>query len=213
MAGSHPDRYRLLLLVRLTASLGERRPGLRTVFATDWPCLCSDAAAGRRRESSPRLASSGCCARQARALAPRVRPPQRTRSAAPLRSDHDDRSRTTGDTHAATAPGPRDDAGIAAAITPLVRGLGRWPTKGEFRWAGLSRALAAVYARGGSKRWQRLLGVDHAEFTGEFLRTSSRPHPQKIEAELRAFCDRRLEWPSYGDFKRAAILCAVQMES
>ena len=51
------------------------------------------------------------------------------------------------------------DSAIMGAIAPLVTDLGRWPTKGEFRTAGLTRALAAVYYHGGSAAWQHRLGV------------------------------------------------------
>lgn len=52
-----------------------------------------------------------------------------------------------------------DDERIETAIAPLVKELGRWPTKGEFRRAGLGGALSAVYDHGGSARWQKRLGV------------------------------------------------------
>jgi hypothetical protein len=52
-----------------------------------------------------------------------------------------------------------DDARIEQEIGPLVRDLGRWPTKGEFGRAGLKSALGAVYRHGGSARWQRHFGV------------------------------------------------------
>lgn len=94
------------------------------------------------------------------------------------------------------------DARIAAAITPLVRELGRWPTKGEFRRAGLGRALAAVYGHGGRELWQRRLGVAPREHSGP-VPDRTRWTREKIETELRELCCGRQEWPSYGEFDRA----------
>lgn len=74
-----------------------------------------------------------------------------------------------------------DDARIEAAISPLIEELGRWPTKGEFRGAGLSKALAAVYTQGGSAVWQQRFGVEPRAFEGPVpdrrrgIRSSWRP--------------------------------------
>jgi hypothetical protein len=95
-----------------------------------------------------------------------------------------------------------DDSQIAAAITPLVHELGRWPTKGEFRRAGLSTALAAVYGHGGSELWQQRLGVDRGQFPGP-VPDRTRWTDEKIDTELRELCRGRSEWPSYAEFHRA----------
>lgn len=51
------------------------------------------------------------------------------------------------------------DQRIAETIAPLIKQLGRWPTKSEFRRAGMLSALAAVYDHGGSARWRARFGV------------------------------------------------------
>jgi len=92
------------------------------------------------------------------------------------------------------------DEAVAAAVSPLVARLGRWPTKGEFRAAGLSAALAAVYDHGGSAEWQRRLGVTPAP--------SRSPVPdrtqwttRRIDAELRELCRGRSRWPTMQEFE------------
>jgi hypothetical protein len=93
------------------------------------------------------------------------------------------------------------DETIEAVIAPVVRELGRWPTKSEFRRAGLQKALAAVYEHGGSQRWRERLGVEASSW--------SRPVPnrrrwdaERVESELQAFCRGREAWPSLAEFER-----------
>ncbi len=105
---------------------------------------------------------------------------------------------------ASRAPGPPriwTDTAIAAAVSPLVDALGRWPTKSEFRGAGLTAALAAVYSHGGRPLWQRRLGVKETETR------SSGPVPdrtlwtdQTIERGLRRLCRSRSDWPTLREF-------------
>ena len=52
-----------------------------------------------------------------------------------------------------------DEQRIEQAIGPLVKKLGRWPTKSEFRAAGLRTALNAVYDHGGTQVWRQRLGL------------------------------------------------------
>ncbi len=91
---------------------------------------------------------------------------------------------------------------IAAAISPLIEELGRWPTKGEFRRAGQSKALAAVYEHGGSAAWRQRFGVAPRRLDG--------PVPdrrwwseERLETELRDFCRGRKTWPTFRDFQDA----------
>jgi hypothetical protein len=70
--------------------------------------------------------------------------------------------------------------------------LGRWPTKSEFHHAGLRSALSAVYDHGGSRRWQRRLGVKPSPFTGP--RFGRRVwNDERIESELRDLCEGRTD--------------------
>ena len=92
------------------------------------------------------------------------------------------------------------DERLEAAISPLVRELGRWPTKGEFRRAGLGGALSAVYDHGGRARWQKRLGVARRRFAGP-IPSRRRWTQERIEFELREFCSARVGWPAYGEFK------------
>jgi hypothetical protein len=93
-----------------------------------------------------------------------------------------------------------DDERIEAAIAPLVVKLGRWPTKSEFHRAGLGNALSAVYDHGGSRRWQQRLGVGPSPFTGS--RFGRRVwSEERIDSELRDFCEGRSDWPSRREFE------------
>lgn len=92
-----------------------------------------------------------------------------------------------------------DDERIETAIAPLVKELGRWPTKGEFRRAGLGGALSAVYDHGGSARWQKRLGVSPKPFDGP-LPYRQRWTDERVESELREFCQGSTTWPSQLEF-------------
>ncbi|HTU78566.1 MAG TPA: hypothetical protein VMF09_07385 [Solirubrobacteraceae bacterium] len=94
---------------------------------------------------------------------------------------------------------PWDEERIERTISPLVKELGRWPTKSEFRRAGLRAALSAVYDHGGSAYWQKRLGVGPSPFTG---RVPSRTTwtEERIESELREFCKGRTSWPGHTEF-------------
>jgi hypothetical protein len=94
-----------------------------------------------------------------------------------------------------------NDAEIERAIGPLVRDLGRWPTKAEFRRAGLSKALAAVYTHGGRSRWCERFGVQtlpHGPVPNRRVWTAER-----IEQELRAFLADHDRWPGARAFEEA----------
>jgi hypothetical protein len=93
-----------------------------------------------------------------------------------------------------------DDERIEGAIAPLVKELGRWPTKSEFRRAGLGAALSAVYDHGGSRRWQRRLSVKRERHKGP-VPDRTRWTPQRIESELRTFCRGRSTWPGHREFR------------
>jgi hypothetical protein len=94
-----------------------------------------------------------------------------------------------------------DDAEIERAVGPLVRSLGRWPTKTEFRRAGLSKALAAVYTHGGRNRWCERFGVQplaHGPVPNRQIWTRER-----IEQELRDFLSDHERWPGARAFEAA----------
>lgn len=95
-----------------------------------------------------------------------------------------------------------DEDRIAAAISPLIEQLGRWPTKGEFRRADLSKALAAIYEHGGSAAWRQRFGVSPLRFEGP-LPDRRRWNQERVEAELRDFCRGRETWPGFRDFQAA----------
>jgi hypothetical protein len=106
----------------------------------------------------------------------------------------------------APATAPRrstwNDARIAEAIGPLIDELGRWPTKSEFARAGLSKALAAVYGHGGSRRWQQRFAVvpSHPRRAGPDRRYWN---IELVEAGLRELCRGRSTWPRYVEFQSA----------
>jgi hypothetical protein len=108
----------------------------------------------------------------------------------------------------ARASGPRltsmrwDEERIGDAIGPLIKELGRWPTKGEFHRAGLGSALSAVYDHGGSAFWQQRFGVSPKPFEGP-LPDRKRWSEKRLESELRDFCGGRSEWPGYTEFLQA----------
>lgn len=94
------------------------------------------------------------------------------------------------------------DAQIEAAISPLIEQLGRWPTKGEFRRAGLSKALAAAYTHGGSTAWQQRFGVEPRPFDGP-VPERRRWNAELVEATLSDFCRARTSWPTFAEFRAA----------
>jgi hypothetical protein len=87
------------------------------------------------------------------------------------------------------------DQRIEAAIAPLIQELGHWPTKTEFRRAGQSRALSAVYDHGGSARWQKHFGVQPRRPSGP-VPDRTRWTEQQIESELRTLVARAGRWPT-----------------
>jgi hypothetical protein len=97
---------------------------------------------------------------------------------------------------------PWDDERIAAAISPLTKELGRWPTKSEFRRAGLGSALSAVYDHGGSALWQTRLDVAPLVFDGP-LPDRTRWTERRVKSELSKFCKGRDTWPTQREFKAA----------
>jgi len=97
------------------------------------------------------------------------------------------------------------DERITASIAPLIAELGRWPTKGEFRKAGLGAALAAVYDHGGSTQWQRRFGVSPMRFDGP-LPSRSRWKDEQIESALRALYRKHARWPTLEEFETAGLM-------
>lgn len=97
------------------------------------------------------------------------------------------------------------DERIATEVAPLIERLGRWPTRTEFRRAGLARALAAVYGHGGSGRWQAHFGVGPSQFAGP-VPDRRRWSEERIDRELRAFCAGRSTWPAFREFRDAGRL-------
>jgi hypothetical protein len=89
---------------------------------------------------------------------------------------------------------------VERAVRPLVQRLGRWPTRSEFREAGLSSALTAMYRGAGIASWRERLGAPASAIP-------QRPVPERriwseevIERELRAFCAGRACWPTWHEF-------------
>lgn len=94
-----------------------------------------------------------------------------------------------------------DHQRLELEISPLVRYLGRWPTKGEFRQAGLESAHAAVYRYGGIEYWRERFGVPANAQRGPV--PSRRVWTERrIERELIAYCAGRTEWPTQREFIR-----------
>ena len=93
------------------------------------------------------------------------------------------------------------DERIERAVGPLLAQLGRWPTKGEFRKAGLGPALAAIYQHGGPEHWRRRLGATARNQHGP-IPDRRRWTDELIERELRAFCAQHDGWPGWQEFER-----------
>jgi hypothetical protein len=94
-----------------------------------------------------------------------------------------------------------DHERLELAVGPLVRSLGRWPTKSEFRHAGLASAQSSLYRYGGVAYWRAHFGVSANPRNG---RVPDRRvwTEQRIESELRAYCKGRTHWPRQQDFVR-----------
>jgi hypothetical protein len=94
-----------------------------------------------------------------------------------------------------------DHQRLEQTIGPLVKYLGRWPTKSEFRKAGLESAQAAVYRYGGVEYWREHFSVSanaqHGPVPNRRVWTE-----QRIERELAAYCAGRSEWPTEQEFIR-----------
>jgi len=94
-----------------------------------------------------------------------------------------------------------DQQRLEQSIGPLVRYLGRWPTKGEFRQAGLESAHGALYRYGGIEYWRERFGVP-AKPKRTVVRTRRVWTEQRIERELAEYCAGRSEWPTQREFVR-----------
>jgi hypothetical protein len=145
----------------------------------DWPSYAEFEAAGRRPLRQA-IARTGGCERWAREL------------------------RVGRDTLRAGSRRVWDDRRIERAVAPLVAALGRWPTKSEFRDAGLSSVLTAIHAHRGAPWWRERLGVSFAP--------PRRGVPDRllwtdltIEQALRRFCAGREEWPTARQFAEAGL--------
>ena len=68
-----------------------------------------------------------------------------------------------------------DERRLERAVGPLVRRLGRWPTKREFHEAGLASAQSAMYRYGGVERWRKRFGVASASRNGRSRIAASGP--------------------------------------
>jgi hypothetical protein len=94
-----------------------------------------------------------------------------------------------------------DDRRLERAVGPLVKRLGRWPTKREFHDAGLGSAQVAMYRYGGVERWRKHFGITSAPPHGPVLNRRVWTD-QRIERELRAYCAGRSDWPPFHEFTR-----------
>jgi ribosomal protein L13E len=89
---------------------------------------------------------------------------------------------------------------LESSVQPLVARLGRWPTKAEFRAAGLESALTAMYRFEGIEAWRERLGVGPRQARA---RRSRRWTDERLERELRTFCRGRSTWPTEREFLAA----------
>lgn len=91
------------------------------------------------------------------------------------------------------------DERIEREVGPLVKRLGRWPSKGEFRQAGLQSAQSAIYRYGGVQHWRQHFAVPsapaHTKVPDRRIWTE-----QRIERELRDYCAGRSDWPPFREF-------------
>jgi len=94
-----------------------------------------------------------------------------------------------------------DERRLRKAIGPLVKRHGRWPTKSEFRQAGLESAQSAVYRYGGVAYWRAQFGLP-AEQRGRAARTRRVWTDERVESELADYCAGRSEWPTQQEFIR-----------
>jgi hypothetical protein len=93
------------------------------------------------------------------------------------------------------------DERIERELRRFLRGRSEWPTRSEFKSAGLGSLVTAVNVRGGSDHWARRLGVRKPRRHGP--PTSRRWTDARIREELRAFCAGRPSWPRYREFEAA----------
>jgi hypothetical protein len=89
---------------------------------------------------------------------------------------------------------------LESTVRPLVDRLGRWPTKAEFRAAGLESALTAMYRFEGINEWRERLGAGPRRPRSASARRWS---DERLERELREFCRGRSSWPTEREFLAA----------
>ncbi|HTU78565.1 MAG TPA: hypothetical protein VMF09_07380 [Solirubrobacteraceae bacterium] len=92
-----------------------------------------------------------------------------------------------------------DHERLEQSIGPLIRYVGRWPTKSEFRQAGLESALGAVYRHRGIEYWRKHFGLP-AKPKREAVRARRVWTEERIERELGEYCAGRSEWPTQREF-------------
>jgi hypothetical protein len=88
---------------------------------------------------------------------------------------------------------------IEAGLRQLIDGEGRWPEVPEFRRAGKTALLAAIYAHGGPDYWGSRLGARRPERPNR-----NRPvvwDEQRIGRELREVCAEHGGWPRFAEFE------------
>jgi hypothetical protein len=81
--------------------------------------------------------------------------------------------------------------------------LGRWPTRSEFREAGPSSALTAMYRGGDIASCRERLGAPASAIRRRPLPERRIWSDEVIERELRAFCAGRARWPTWREFVAA----------
>jgi hypothetical protein len=91
------------------------------------------------------------------------------------------------------------DERIEHELRRLLQGRSEWPTRSEFKAAGLGSLATAVNVRGGSDRWARRLGVRKPRRRGP--PNSRRWTDDRIGEKLEAFCVGRSSWPTYREFE------------
>jgi hypothetical protein len=92
---------------------------------------------------------------------------------------------------------------IEAELRSLLAGSDEWPSTRIFQEAGKETLLAAVYARGGPKRWCRRLRISRPR--RQARRRERFWTEERILAELRGFCAGRATWPLFREFESSGM--------
>ena len=107
-------------------------------------------------------------------------------------------------------PRPDRRAGIRRSWTPeaietelagLIGSGTTWPSKAEFRQAGLASMLSAIYSHEGPAYWAKRMNVTRAPSPA--AGATRRWTEERIRSELGEFCAGRTFWPTEREFAEA----------